>query len=463
MIPCIGRACRAMRVILPLLLLVTASAAAQGTIRGVVTDSLLTRAPLQGATVILQGAPNTAVTDRLGRFVMREVPAGTYSIGFFHPVLDSLEATAPVKRVEVRDDATAIVALGMPTANTLSNALCGRDLEAASAVVFGVVRDAEGGAPLPGAVVRANWYQVNLVAGVARETQRFEADTARADGRYVLCGVPNDIALTMRGGLDGQVTGDLHLALDHLAIGRRDVMVSRTDTAARPLPLASEGDSVTPLPPPGTARLRVLVTDQRGRPVADATVGVRGTRVNGKTDAEGRVRLVGIPAGSQTLLVRRPGAEPVTTVVPLRANAENELTSEIGRSIVILPAVAVTGQAMTQIDREIAVRLRLHGGKSFDEKALEKAASGSLGFWTQIGGVRVIADGFDAQPYMQNSQMLPCRPNLWYNGARIGTWTAWELRTLLIGAKRMEVYPRPSNVPPAFTSIDDCGAIAIWS
>ena len=435
---------------------------AQGTIRGVVTDSLLTRAPLQGATVILQGAPNTAVTDRLGRFVMRDVPAGTYTIGFFHPILDSLEATAPVKRVEVRDDATAIVALGMPTANTLSVALCGNDLEAASAVVFGIVRDAERGEPLPGAVVRANWYQVNLVAGVARETQRFAADTARVDGRYVLCSVPNDIALTLSGGIDGQVTGDLHLALDHLGIGRRDVMVSRTDTASRPLPLPAAGDSVTPLPPPGSARLRVRVTDQRDRPVAGATVGVRGTRVNGRTDADGTVRLAGIPAGSQTLLIRKPGAEPVTLVVALRANAENTLSAEIGRTIVLLPAVAVTGQRMSQIDRDIAVRLRLYGGKSFDERALAPAASGNLGFWTQIGGVRVLADGFDAQPYMQNSQMLPCRPNLWYNGARIGTWTAWELRTLLIGAKRMEVYPRPSNVPPQFTSTDDCGAIVIW-
>ena len=76
-------------------------AAAQGTIRGVVTDSLISRGPLQGATVVLQGAPHTAVTDRLGRFVMRDVPAGSYAIGFFHPSLDSLEATAPVKRLEV--------------------------------------------------------------------------------------------------------------------------------------------------------------------------------------------------------------------------------------------------------------------------------------------------------------------------------------------------------------------------
>src|SRR5262245_49797945 len=137
---------------LVVLLIVTAQAvAAQGTIRGVVTDSLLQRAPLQGATVVLQGAPQTAVTDRLGRFTLRDVPAGTYAIGFFHPSLDSLEASAPLKRVEVKDHESIEVHLGMPSANALSQVLCGKGLEPSSAVVFGIVRDAEGAAPLPGA------------------------------------------------------------------------------------------------------------------------------------------------------------------------------------------------------------------------------------------------------------------------------------------------------------------------
>ncbi len=437
--------------------------AAQGTIRGVVFDSLMARAPLAGATVVLQGAPQTAVTDRNGRFVLRDVPAGTFGIGFFHPRLDSLEATAPLSRVTVADGATATVRLGMPTANSLAQALCGRALEPATAVVFGLATEAESGAPLPGTVVRATWFEARLEGGAMRESRRLQLDTARVDGRYVLCGVPNDVLLSMLASHEGQWTGDLPLALDHQGIGRRDVMVSRTDTAARPVPVASADDTLPPRRSPGSARLRVTVVTEEGRPVQGATVGVRQTAANGLSNAEGVVRLAAVPAGSQTLLVRRPGAQPVTQVVALRAGAETAIEVRLGRSVVQLPTVAVTGQRTSGLDREIRARISMGAGLLFDEKALEKAARGSYGFWASMRGVRVTGEGFDPQPYMLNSYNQPCRPILWYNGARLMTWEPWELRTMLIGAKRMEVYPRPGQVPAQLLSNENCGAIAVWT
>ena len=89
-----------------LLLALANPAAAQGTIRGVVHDSLFGGAPLGGATIVLRGAPNTAVTDRMGRFVIRDVPAGTYQVGFFHPLLDSLEVSAPMRSRAAAEHAT---------------------------------------------------------------------------------------------------------------------------------------------------------------------------------------------------------------------------------------------------------------------------------------------------------------------------------------------------------------------
>lgn len=445
-----------------MLAVATRSLSAQGTIRGVVNDSLLSAAPLSGAMVILQGAPNTAVTDRFGRFVMRDVPAGSYSIGFFHPVLDSLEATAPLGRVDVRNGVTSVVTLGMPSANTLSVALCGRDLEQATSVVFGVVRDAERGEPLRGAVVRTHWYQMMLVAGVTRETQRAESDTADADGRYVICGVPNDISLTLSSSIDEQATGDLTLALDHLAIGRRDLMISLGDTAARRPPPVASDDTVPRRRPPGSARLHLLVTSAQGRPVEGATVGVRETSANSTTDAAGRARLAGIPAGSQTLIVRKPGSEPVTRIVALRPGIDNELTVEVGRSITVLPTVAVTGQRRSQLETEITRRQMLGYGRFFDAKQLEGATRG-LGFWAMIPGVTLGIDGMDVLPLLRNSLGNPCQPNVWVDGALQNSVVAWELRTYLIGARWLEIYPSSANRPPEFTSSKDCGALVIWT
>lgn len=445
-----------------LLVIPTGSLGAQGTIRGVVNDSLLSRSPLAGATVVLQGAPNVAVTDRLGRFVMRDVPSGTYTIGFFHPVLDSLEATAPVRSVSVRNGETAIITLGVPTANALSLAFCGRGLEPATAIVYGVVRDAEQAAPLPGAVVRAHWYEMSLVAGVAREAQRVESDTARADGRYVICGVPNDIALTLFSTIGVQATGDLTLALDHLAIGRRDLMISRTDTAARRPPPLERDDTLPRRRPPGDARLRVSVTNAQGRPVENATVGVRETSVSGTTDTAGRVRLINIPAGSQTLVVRRLGVVPVMRIVALRPGVENELAVEIGRTFTELPTVAVTGQRSSRLESDMRRRQLLGHGKFYDAKALEGATRG-LAFWGMIPGVKIMQDGFDALPLLRDSQGSSCRPNVWVDGALLFNVEAWELRTYLMGARAMEVYPSPTNRPPEFTSSRDCGALVIWT
>ena len=436
--------------------------AAQGTIRGVVNDSLVASGPLAGATVILQGAPNTAVTDRSGRFVMRDVPAGVFAIGFFHPMLDSLEASAPLRSVEVKDGETTIVTLGVPSANALSLSFCGRDLEPATAVVYGVVRDAEEGAPMPGAVVRAHWYQMALVGGITIESRRVESDTAKSDGRFVICGVPNDIALTLSSTADGQATGDLTLALDHLAIGRRDLMVSRTDTASRTAPPLESGDTLPRRRPPGSARLRVSVTTAQGRPVEGATVGVRESSANGITDAEGRVRLAGIPAGSQTLVVRRPGSEPVTRIVSLRPGNENEVAVEIGRGITLLPAVAVTGQRRSQLESDIRRRQMLGFGRIFNAKQLEGATRG-LAFWATLPGVTIMQDGIDAMPLMRNSRGSPCMPNVWIDGALQFNVAAWELRTYLMGARWMEVYPSSANRPPEFTSTTDCGALVVWT
>ncbi|HEY4953808.1 MAG TPA: carboxypeptidase regulatory-like domain-containing protein, partial [Gemmatimonadaceae bacterium] len=70
---------------------VPASAAKAGTaaITGVVVDSLNGRY-LRGADVIIEGAKTSLVTDSLGKFRIDSLPPGTYQVGVFHPLLDTL-------------------------------------------------------------------------------------------------------------------------------------------------------------------------------------------------------------------------------------------------------------------------------------------------------------------------------------------------------------------------------------
>ena len=66
-----------------------AAKAAKAAIAGVVIDSLNGRY-LSGADVIIQGAKKTLVTDSLGKFYLDSLDAGTYQVGVFHPLLDTL-------------------------------------------------------------------------------------------------------------------------------------------------------------------------------------------------------------------------------------------------------------------------------------------------------------------------------------------------------------------------------------
>ncbi len=437
-------------------------ARAQGTIRGVVTDSLLSRAPLAGATVVAQGARTRATTDRLGRFVLRDVPAGAHAITFLHPLLDSLDATAPVQMVLVRDRETSIVALGMPSANSLSRANCGEPLEMAAALVFGVVRDAERGEPLAGALVRANWFEWRISSDVSPEAKRVESDTTDADGRYVLCGVPNDIAVTLVASAHGQMTGELALDLDHLDIGRRDLLLSRDDTAARIPPPASSGDAGRWVRPRGSAAVEVTVLDPYGKAVPDARVGIRGTEFVGTTGRDGRVRLMGLPSGTQVLVVRRPGNIPITRLVPLRNAPDNRFTVQLGASTTVLPAVSVVRPRPNRTETMIRQRRSSAMGRIYDAAALARAANPEH-FWRTVPGVTLKNDGAYVKPWLTNSVGKECEPVVWIDGAVSRYSTGWEIQEYLRNARQLEVYARAEQRPVEFITSEDCGALVIWT
>lgn len=469
-----GRACRATTALSRVVLLASlmaslpagsasASLHAQGTIRGVVLDSLFARGPLAGATVMLQGAPQTAVSDKFGRFVLRDVPAGRYQVAFFHPILDSLEISAAPVAVDVRDGAAVPVTLGMPSVARVAAALCGSGIEPSTGVVFGVVRDAERAMPLDSVEIGVHWYVATFEQGALRESRAQVRTISAADGRYVLCGVPNDVATTLMAERGAQRTGDLQMSLANGDLARRDLLVSLSDTAARRPPLIIVDTLALPALP-GSARLRVRVVDARGRAVSGALVGVRGSRASATTDADGRAFLTRLPSGSQSLLVRKVGQEPVQQVVGLRPGTDAEATVLLDRRITVLPTVAVSGRAVerSRLDLDIDRRMKSGFGHVYNEKDVARAAN-TLSFWAMVPGVRVINDGIDALPLMRNSRGGLCVPNVMLDGALIPNVGAWELRTYLLGSKRMEIYPYAGTRPAEFPQGIDCGVIAIWS
>lgn len=439
--------------------------AGQAIVRGTVHDSLLTRAPLEGATVVLQGTTRSAVTDRRGRFEFRDLDRGRYAIGFFHPALDSLEIGAPARFVDVVPDSVVEVALATPSAEGVSRMLCGRMAETATTVLFGTVRSAEDDSALVGAAVLVRWFEVEIGATGVRQEERIARDSARTDGRYLLCGVPNDIALTLVATHAGQATGPLHLELGVTGVARRDLMVSLLDVAARRIADIAPDDTTPIGRVAGQAQLAVRLRGADGDLVSNAIVGVLGTTIANVTDASGAVVLRGIPAGTQTVVVRAVGRAPAQPWVQLRPHAETLLELTLSRFAQELPAVAVVGRRAEQLSAEIARRTRASGGRLFDGKALRELTE-TAGAWGKVPGVSLGADSdADALPLMRGALGARCEPTVWLDGMRIEAASGWELRGLLLNAQRVEVHTNPSRVPPEFTTsaLDPCGVIAVWS
>src|SRR4051812_46837652 len=109
---------------------------------GIVVDSIH-KSGLEGAEVVVSGLAGPVITDSLGRFTIDSLPAGTYQIGVFHPLLESLGLTLTTRPFTVGRDSTGVANLAVPSVETLAARYCGNPAAGTRpAVVAGRVLDA---------------------------------------------------------------------------------------------------------------------------------------------------------------------------------------------------------------------------------------------------------------------------------------------------------------------------------
>jgi hypothetical protein len=168
-----------------------------GVIQGFVLDSM-SNAPMADALVFLSGTPFSAISSEIGRFQMRNVPAGRYELGFTHPLLEELRVFMPLDSVTVSDSVPLRRLFAAPSIHTILRAVCPGEEEAqTTGLVYGVLRSETTGEPLAGIEVRASWTDPPA-AGVDLDTDRWRSMTTGPDGRYFLCWVPRDRELELR-------------------------------------------------------------------------------------------------------------------------------------------------------------------------------------------------------------------------------------------------------------------------
>jgi hypothetical protein len=453
-------------------------ASAQGSIAGTVYDSLSTRAPLANATVVLVERSRYATTDARGHFQIDSVPDGRYTLGFMHPVLDSLDLTAPVVSVDVTGGLRTVVTLSTPGPAVAYAHMCPGVYERDIGVVIGRVRDVDDQAPLADATVTTDWTEYTLTAGrTASHRVRAEARTNR-DGVFLLCGVPTTVPLDVHTELAGFSAGPTPLLLNDRLIGRLDFALSRRDSAARTVALGDSATSAAGVP--GTASLRGTVVGGDGRPMRDAVVSVLGTPRSAHTDGDGAFRIDHIPAGTRTIEVRSVGLLPMSVTMDFATNAARDTTLSVSRQAQPLKPVAVKGTAVlpSWMEKSGFETRRLQGMGAFvTEQDIKRHTFSEL--ISVLEGVRGIHVEYGGQggrgwgtPFLlgvtsiQGKNGVRCLPNYFLDGVRFPDDFA-QLSGLAYpeAIKGIEVYSNPGTIPAQYdlTSSTGCGSIVIWT
>ena len=309
------------------------------TIIGVAIDSLHRR-PLSGADVMVTGVARTIVTDSLGHFLVDSLPPGTYQVGLFHPLLDSLGISLSSPPFTLGADSASLIQLAVPSAATLVARTCKMRMRTlGNSAIFGRLMDPDTGDPVPHADVSIVWvqYDVSTTLGV-NQTPRLVRDSTDSNGVFRLCGLPSELDARLQANFHGVTTADVPISTSS-ADGDfiiRQLYVSKADTAAGNV---------------GHALITGKVTLAGGQPATGSHVEIVGTKAAGVVNDRGEFTLGGAPSGTQMLLVRKLGWEPREVPVDLSASHPQRVAVRLKKFVPVMDAVVVTARAEKALEK----------------------------------------------------------------------------------------------------------------
>ncbi len=448
------------------------------TVSGVVRDSVA-RTPLAGAWVQLvaadvQGAAARAVvSDSLGHFAIAEVPDGRYTLGFFHPMLDSLGVEPMLREVIVRRGRAGRTDLSTPSPERLRAAICGArtpvDGSAVGGVVVGVVRDARGRASVGGATVTGEWLEISFLPGglIDRRRPRVVATTGPS-GWFALCNVPSGGTMFVGASRGDETTDVIEIQVPSEGFLRRELFVGASRVVV--VGDTTRVDTLAPAPRRlrvGDARLQgTVVTVVGERPLAGAIARLS-DGPSSRADARGAWSIANAPAGTRTLEVRAVGFYPVRRAVDVLEGAA-PLHLALSTFQAVLDTVKI--MAAGAPDRHLSgfeERSRTGLGRFLTAADLERrGVIETSDVFKNLPGVRTEYDTTGTlQITMRSSFGGYCAPSFYVDGLHLFTLAADELDNIVRAksVRAIEVYT-DATVPPQFQqAMSGCGAIVIWS
>ena len=437
---------------LTLVLLFAASlaspAAAQGTVRGVLVDSLRTGKPVEGAEIALLGTGRRDTTDSRGRFQFDDVAPGPATVAFWALWLDSLALPVLERTVTVQDGRTAPrVLLATPSAATFQRTVCGGALAAGQGVLLGEIRD-PGGFPLAAVPVNARWNETLIGPGRLERSLVATVDTSDANGMFALCGVPVGDEVAFRAVGNAVASGELILAIGQ-RVQRHDLLVARAGLATR---------------------ITGRILDEGGNPLVAATVALAGdTTYNVRSDANGRFAIERAPRRSSQLIVRSVGHTPLLRELEPYEDAVAFGDIALARLPQELAAVRIDGGPVTADQLQFETRRSVGRGKFVSDADLARVpvisatiVASMVPGATSVGAGRTRRFMLNKPSFGGGRISTTCQPRFFEDGYPMGALDAEDEDALFRRAKRVEVYTA-AEAPPKYNDFDGCGVVLVWT
>jgi protocatechuate 3,4-dioxygenase beta subunit len=252
-------------------------------------DSL---ASAEGATLALEGTDYAAKADASGRIRLSPVLAGRYRATIRTPFMGQFDVPPMVRELVTHDDAR-VDSLTLPTAaDAMAHACRGEAVAKGEGLLYGRVLDMRARA-VAGVVVTATWSTGFALVGMRdgehlTHSEHTLQNRAGDGGWWRICGVPSAAVVTVTAAADsGSIRQQVRMD---------DRELANIDLVLRPTRQ-------------GLAALEIVVTDDRGAPVADAVLDVSSASAARTilTDAGGRALVPNVVPGRVTVRARHIG------------------------------------------------------------------------------------------------------------------------------------------------------------
>lgn len=429
--------------------------APSGVLRGVVYDSLITAAPLEGAEVWIESTNRMARSDAGGRFTLAALVPGRYILTFYHPTLDSAGLSVPPVAVDVGASETTDVLLATPSPLQAHHLLCPQDPLRRTGVILGVVRNAVDEQPLPSIMISANWTTYDIGERSVRSAPRVVEARSDRTGHVLMCGLPTDVALVIRGRTERGSAGMLVVDLAGRAFARADLHL-----AAVPI----------------TGVVNGVVRNRNGSLMPGVTVAAVGTDASAQTDQYGRFSLEGVTAGSGIVEARAVGYMPGRSPITVRPDVAQQVDIVVGDSVTLLDPVTVEGEYEPYLTRIGFMQRRQRSlGHFLDTADVRK--SGATRFeevFRMVPGVQLRPNGSGmlvelnrGQGQILNRALANyCPPAYFIDGVFYPLPPTQTPSVPLVPAEilAIEVYSDMISAPPQYQRRDAaCGIILVWT